>query len=889
MDFFHIESVEKALARLKTSSAGLSREEAALRLEKFGPNRLPEKDGVKPFLILIGQFHSAFIYILIGAAVLSYLFNHLLDVYVILVVIVFNALIGFFEEVKAENAIQKLKKMLVLFAKVYRDGELVRHPAEELVPGDIVALSAGDRVPADARIIETKNLQTEEASLTGESFPVSKSVEPLGEKTPLADQNNMVWMGTVVVGGEARVVITATGEKTAFGEIASSILEVKKEESHFTKKARELAFTMGAIAFLGALLTFVIGFFVRRLELYEILLFSVASLVSGIPEGLPAVLAVVLAIGAYRMARKKAIVRRLPAVETLGVATVIAADKTGTITENSMMVSRIITPDGKEVNVSGNGYNPTGSFSREKEIIHPLRDKRLNRLLHIAAVCNKGAILKTDDHFEIIGDPTEAALLVLAEKTGLKKQTLLEESPIIDELPFNEERKYRAVLMKQKNKMIYVVGAFEKLIALSDLDSKGQGEILYRAENLAAEGMRVLALAYKEADKKDSKLSDKLVKNMKLAGIVGMIDPPRPGVKEAIFKARKAGLRVIMKTGDHKNTAVAIAKEIGLVPQEANPEKVAITEDELLELLKFGEEQFEEAIRTIPIFARVTPKMKLKIVESLQKQGETVAMTGDGVNDAPALKRADIGIAMGVIGTDVARETSEMVLADDNFATIVNAIEEGRIVFKNVRRTSFYLITTNVAEDITIITALLLALPLPLLPIHLLWLNLISDGIPTVGLALERGGGHELEEMPRQAKEKILSREIIPYLLSLAILMVLGTIIMFAFYLPQGIEKARTIAFTVMAFFQLWNVFNMRSLKESVFKIGIFSNKFIIFSLILATIVQIAVIHLPFFASAFRFESLSILEWLLIISVTSSALWLGELYKLIRFRLKNSS
>ena len=882
MDSFHIQSIEETLANLKTSLGGLSREEAVIRLQKSGLNRLPDKDGIRPLSIFIKQLESAFVYILLAAVVLSLLFGHLIDAYVIIAVVVFNILIGFFEEMKAENAIRKLKSFMVPFAKVYRDGELTRRPAEELVPGDVIAVGGGDRVPADARLIEEKNLQAEEASLTGESFPVLKSTKPLKKETPLADQNNMIWMGTAIIGGEGKAVVIATGEETAFGEIASSILEVKEEESHFTKKTRELAFTMGVIAFLGALLTFAIGFFIRHLGFLDIFLFSVASLISGIPEGLPAVLAVVLAVGAFRMAKKKAIIRRLPAVETLGVATVIATDKTGTITENSMMVRRVILPGGEEITVSGSGYNPTGSFLKDAEIILPLRDQKLSRLLRVAAVCNKGEVLRVDGRFDIIGDPTEAALLVFAEKAGLKKQALLKETPLVDELVFNEERKYRAVLIEEKGKMIYAAGAFEKIVSLSDLKPQEQGKILYQAENMAAEGMRGLALAYKEANAKSVKLSEKDVKEMRFAGIVGIIDPPRAGVKEAIFKAKRAGLRVIMKTGDHKNTAVAIAKEVGLVPQEADPDKVAVTEDELLELLKFGEEQFEEAVRTVSVFARVTPKMKLRIVKTLQKQGETVAMTGDGVNDAPALRAADIGIAMGVIGTDVARETSKIVLADDNFATIVDAIEEGRIVFKNVRQTSFYLITTNVAEDITIVTTLLLALPLPLLPIHLLWLNLISDGIPTVGLALERGGGGELEEAPRSAKEKILSKEIVPYLLSLALLMVLGTVLAFTYYLPQGIDKARTVAFTVMAFFQLWNVFNMRSLTQSIFKIGVFGNKFVVISLLLAVLVQVAVIHVPFFASAFRFEPLGILEWIIIVAITSSALGFGELYKFLK-------
>ncbi len=882
MDSFHIQSVEEAFKNLGSSPGGLSREEAARRLEKFGPNKLPEEKRVRTVLLLLRQFHSAFVYILLGAALLSFIFGNLLDVYVIVAVIIFNALIGFFEEMKAENAIEQLRKLLVLFAKVMRSGELCRVPAEEIVPGDVIILQAGDKVPADARLIEVKNFRTDEASLTGESFPEEKDINPLKRETPLADQKNMVWMGTSVVGGEAKAVVIATGRSTAFGQIASSIAEVKEKESHFTKKTRELAFQMGIIAVTGAILTFVIGFFIRKLPLFEIFFFSIASLVAGIPEGLPSVLAVVLAIGAYRMARKKAIIRRLPAIETLGVATVIATDKTGTITTNSMMVTKILTPDGDEITVSGSGWNPVGSFRRGEEPVYPLREEPLRKLLHIAAVCNKGRLLKTDDRFEIIGDPTEAALLVLAQKAGLNKEVLLEEEPIIDELPFDEEKKYRAVLVKKRPKTAYLIGAFENIIALSNLSPKRQSELLYAAENMASTGMRVLALGFKEVSADETKLSHKLLGNLTLAGILGMIDPPRPEVKEALQKARRAGLRVIMKTGDHRNTAVAIAKEIGLVPEDASSEKVALTEDELLALLKFGGGEFEEAVKTIPIFARVTPKMKLKIVETLEKLGETVAMTGDGVNDAPSLKQADIGIAMGVIGTDVARETSKMILADDNFATIVNAIEEGRVVFRNIRQTSFYLITTNVAETATIITTLLLALPLPLLPIHVLWLNLVSDGIPTIGLAVEKGSRGVLEGGPRRAAEKFLTKEILPYLLFLAALMVVGTVSMFFLYLPQGIEKARTVAFTVMAFFQLWNVFNMRSLEDSVFKIGLFSNKFITAALFVAVLVQVAVIHLPFLQDAFRFEALRLVEWLTIIALTSSALGFGELYKALR-------
>lgn len=892
MNIFHTETVEETFKSLDSGPDGLSKKEAGERLLKSGLNELPPTKKIRPSLIFLKQFNSVFIYILFGAALLSFLLNHIVDVYVILAVIFFNALIGFFEELRAENAIEQLKKILVLFAKVYRGGELLRIPASKVVPGDVLFLEEGDKVSADARLIEVNNLRTNEASLTGESFPVNKNTDELDQSTSLADQKNMVWMGTVVVSGEAKAVVTATGAGTAIGQVAESITEVKRPKSHFEKKTKELAFQMGIIAVAGAGITFLMGFFIRGLELSEIFIFSVALLISVIPEGLPAVMAIVLAIGAYRMAKRRAIIRHLPAVETLGVATVIATDKTGTITKNSMMVEKIIVAEREEITVSGNGWDPSGSFFKGNESIHPLRHKDLSKLLHIAAVCNKGKVFKTDDHYEIIGDPTEAALAVLAEKAGLQKDVVLDEEPILDELPFNSDRKYRAVLTQNEKKNIYIAGAFEKILDLSShslqdgrrvaLTHSRRQQILYSAENLAAEGLRVLALGFREIPAKTEKILPNLMKQLIFVGVVGMIDPPRPEVKDAIARAKQAGLRVIMKTGDHKKTAVAIAREIGLIDPDIKLEKVVLTEDDLTNLLKLGGGEFEEAVRTIPIFARVSPKMKLKIVETLQKQGEIVAMTGDGVNDAPALKRADIGIAMGVIGTDVARETSEMVLADDNFSSIVDAIEEGRIAFTNIRQTSFYLITTNIAEGITIIGTLLLFLPLPLLPIHLLWLNLVTDGIPTVGLAMEQGHHHELSEKPRSVEEKILSKEVVPYILLVAGLMVAGTVVIFFLYLPQGLEKARTVAFTVMAFFQLFNVLNMRSLKSSVFKIGFFTNKFINLTLLAAIAVQVAVIHIPFLQKAFRFESLSLNEWLMIIALTSSVFWFGELYKFLR-------
>ncbi len=892
---FHSKPVEKVLKKLSSRIKGLSPEEAKTRLQDFGPNEIPEKKSKHPILIFLKQFHNILIYILIAAAAISFFIGHLVDVCVILAVILINAIIGFIQEHKAERSIQALKRMIVPHAKVFRGGELLQIHAKELVPGDIIFLEEGDRIPADARLLEVKNTRTVEASLTGESLPIDKDTKVLPEKTGLADCKNMVWMGTFVAGGQARAVVTSTGIKTALGKIAASIEKIKKVKGHFEKKTDILARQMGIIAVVCALIVFLVGFFVRGFEFSEIFLFTIASLVAAIPEGLPAVLVIVLAIGAYRMAKRNAIIRTLPATETLGVATIIATDKTGTLTQNTMNVEKIILPGEDEITVSGEGWRPSGDFSQKDNIIAPLENFRLSKFLHIACVCNNARVVKEEgEKYKIIGDPTEAALVVLAEKAGLKKEELLKKEKRIDDLPFNPELKYRASLSvlveDDRKKEIYVVGAPEAVLAHSSfmLEEKGEKritqeerqEILAETQGLAKKAMRVLGLAYKITPPGTDNLSEDLVNDLVLVGVVGMIDPPRPEVKEAIAKARKAGIRVIMKTGDHKGTAVAIAKEIGLIDEETkskNPE--VLTEQELL---KLSEEEFEETIKHISVFARLTPAMKLRIVETLQKQGHIVAMTGDGVNDAPALKRADIGIAMGIVGTDVARESSAIVLADDNFASIVDAIGEGRTVFTNTRQASSFLITTNFAESASIITTLLLGLPLPLLPTQLLWLNLVTDGVTDIALAAEPSHEDVLEEPPRKAKENILSKEIIPFILIMAGIMVILTLIIFNAYLPGGIEKARTGAFTVMAFTQLFNVFNMRSLKKSIFKIGLFSNKFIVAALTASLVLLAIVLYIPFFQGIFQFMTLGLLEISIIILLSSSVLWSGELYKYLK-------
>ena len=881
---WHTKTKEEIFQKLQTSEKGLSQEQAEKKSTRFGLNQISKQKKTHVIFIFLKQFNSPLIYILLLATLISFIFSHMIDAYVILAVVLINAFIGFIQERKAEKAIDALEKLIVSYAKVYRNHELKKIPSHELVPGDIILLEQGDKVPADCRLIEVKNFRTQESSLTGESFPEEKNLKILDESVSLGDKTNMVFMSTLVVSGEAKAVVVETANKTAIGKVAESIQEIVQPRTHFSKKVSQLAFQMAIFAGIGAVLTFVIGFFINKLEFFEIFLFTIASLVSAIPEGLPAVLIIVLAIGARRMAKRNAVIRHLPAVETLGVATVIATDKTGTITQNSITVEKLVTAD-TEIDVTGNGWQPIGRFLKNKKSLNPLKISSLKKMLLISTLCSKGDVLKRNNEFEIIGDPTEVSLFVLGKKAGLIKQELGEK--VIDDFPFSSESKFRASLVQLNSgqKQIFSVGAFETILKNSShfLKSDKQEklnddliqEFLAKAEALAKKGMRVLALAYKDVPDAVDSVSKDSVNNLVFVGLVGMKDPLRPEIKNAIKKAKNAGIRIILKTGDHRETAIAIAKEIGL----SNGKETAMTETELE---KLSDTEFKQAVKKVNIFARVTPQMKMKIVRTLQEQGEIVAMTGDGVNDAPALKKADIGISMGIIGTDVARESSEIVLTDDNFASIVSAIEEGRIVFQNVRQTSFYLITTNVAEAFTIVSSLAMGFPLPMLPIQLLYLNLVTDTPPGIALAMEPGHHDVLNHAPRNKNERILNKQLIPFLVLMVGLMVLGTIPLFKYFLPHGLDKARTVAFVSMSMFQLFNVFNMRSLKKSLFKIGIFSNKWLNFGWLVSFLAMLGVIYTPWINKTFQFVPLNLKEFLMITLIASSVFIVGEIYKVVR-------
>jgi len=732
-------------------------------------------------------------------------------------------------------------------------------------------------------------------------LPVDKDIKELPEKTSLSDQKNMVWLGTFVAAGQAKAIVVATGCETALGQIAKGLEKVEAPKTHFKIKTDLLAKQMAGIAFGTVFLLFLAELFFGHLGMENAFRFAVAALVSAIPEGLPAVLVIVLAIGAHRMSKRNAIIRNLQATETLGVANVIATDKTGTITQNTMNVERILLLGQEEIKVTGEGWKPKGEFIQQDKVFFPLENPQLRKLLHIACVCNSARLVRerekeeNEEKYKIIGDPTEGALVVLAEKAGLKKEILLEKEKKIDSLPFNPELKYSAALIefsreenKNLSKEIYVSGAPETILAISEkLTGAEEEEISKKVEGLAKKGLRVIALAHKEIPSKTENLTEDLVEKLTFIGIVGMKDPPRPEVKAAIAKAKTAGIRVIMKTGDHKETALAIAREIGLIKEDAekdNKYPLVLTEKELE---KFSDKEFNEAISNVSIFARLTPQMKLKILESLQKQGYIVAMTGDGVNDALALKKADIGIAMGQIGTDVARESSSMVLADDNFASIINAVEEGRTVFVNVKQTSLFLITANFAEITTLIMSFLVGAYLwgetllIILPASIIFLNLVTDGFVDVALATEPRHEDVLKRPPRKKEENILSKDTFPFLILMIVFMLTLTIIIFDIFIAYGsLEKARAGAFAAMAFTHLFNVFNMRSLSQSILKIGFFSNKFVVWGLTASVLLITIALFVPEIAQKFGFGNLSFLELLIIILLSSTVLWAGELYKL---------
>ncbi|AKD05830.1 hypothetical protein PKOR_19260 [Pontibacter korlensis] len=901
---YHSVTVEEALEKLQSQPDGLTDEEAKRRQQEYGPNELTGKEGINPILLFLNQFKDFLILVLVIAAGVAWYAGHMVDVYVILGVIMFNAVLGFFQEYRAEKAIQALKSMLKQEAKVLRNGQLRTLEARELVPGDIIQLEEGDSIPADARLIRGKNLQTIEASLTGESLPIEKHTEPLDEKTNLGDKTNMLWKGTHVARGSATAVVAAIGGATELGKISQSLGSIKATTTNFRKKTERLAKQMAFIAIGTSTLVFLLGYFYRDYAFEEVLLVTVATLVSSIPEGLPAVITIVLAIGANRMAKQNAITREFTSTEMLGSVSVILTDKTGTLTKSVLTVGSVYLGDGSEVEVSGTGYAVDGELRHEGQSITAADNPVLQKLLLISKECNNAHLGKPkageggkSAEPEVTGDPTEVALLVLAKKALAKEKGLLPEVKQIDDLPFSSEQKFRATLVEvEGQRELLVVGAPEKILKLSNRILTKQGlqelteELRLRIQNKndewADKAMRVLGLAYVEADASNSVAKADEVKNLVWVGITGIVDPPRTGVQEAVSDCKSAGIRVIMVTGDHKKTGAAIAREVGILDADAGEGKypLALQEDEL----EVDDRQFEELVDHVSVFTRVSPNTKLRIAEHLQSKGHLIAMTGDGVNDAPALKRADVGIAMGIRGTDVAKDASQIVLSDDNFATIVRAVREGRIVFQNVRQTSFFLLTTNFAFVSVFIITIILGWPFPLTATQILWVNLVTDGVMELGLATERGHGDIMKHKPIPRDVNILDRSVVPYILLMSVVMLGLALASFAYYLPQGEETARTAVFIVISMTQVFNTFNMRSLEYSVFGIGIFSNKYVNMAFIASVLLQLIVVYTPFLSGVFRFEKLPIVDLLIIFVLSTLVIWVAEIYKWVsRKKLDN--
>lgn len=889
---------------------GLSEDEVKQRRKKHGKNKIPEKGTTSPLKIFIKQFKDFLILILFIAAAVSFYAGQMVNGYIILGVILFNASMGFFQEYRAEKAVESIKSLVKHKINVLRGGKKSKIDSQDIVLGDIIILEEGDSIPADARLLQVKNLRIDESSLTGESEPVKKTADKkLKKGTPIADQENMVWKGTYIVKGSGKALVVSIGEETEIGKIAKSLLNIKKGDSNFRKKTSRLAKKMAGIAVLTSIIVFSVGYFYRDFEFNEILLVTIATMVSSIPEGLPVVISIVLAIGAKRMANKNAIIREFTATEVLGSVSTILTDKTGTITQSVLTVKRIFGADLKEYEVDGQGHELKGDIKDEdKSIKAESASDVLKKILLIVNYGTKAKIKDNqkkdenkengeNDEVKVSGDPTEAALKILGEKSDINNLEDFSKLKELDDIPFNSNQKYRAKLIQYKDdkKVMLVIGAPERIMKLSskvltgdgveDFDEDKQEQIQKKNNEWADQALRVIGLGHKEISKDEIENED--VEDLIWTGIAGLIDPPRPDVNEAISDCRKAGIRVMMLTGDHAKTATAIAKDVGILSKDNNDENTeyssALSGSEVTEA---GDEELDDMIENVSVFARMNPKTKMRIAERLQKNGELIAMTGDGVNDTSALQKADVGIAMGQRGTDVAKDAAQIVLSDDNFFSIVKAIREGRIVFKNVKSTSYFLLTTNFAGTSVLIFGLLMGFPLPLTAVQILWINMVTDGIMDVAKSTEKGHGEMMDRNPIRKDEPILTWEVMPFLLIMATIMVSLTLYAFSYYESQGLEMARTGAFFVVAMTQVYNAFNMRDLNKSVFRIGLLSNKWINLAFIVSIILQLAVVKIPFLQNIFGFGDIPYLDFFIMILVSSVVLWAGELYKWIRKKRK---
>lgn len=856
---------------------GLSTDDVANRRKQFGYNQLEEAEKQSALLLFFSQFKDFMVLVLLAATLISGLLGEYIDAIAIIAIVLINGFLGFFQERKAERSLHALKELSAPQVSVLRDGKWVKVVSKEVIIGDIIRFASGDRIGADVRLIETNNLEIEESALTGESVPVTKSTNPvIGENMSLGDLENMAFMGTMVTRGNGIGVVTSIGMKTAMGQIADMIQKAETMITPLQRKLEELGKILISVALVLTGLVVGIGV-IQGHDMYTMFLAGVSLAVAAIPEGLPAIVTVALSLGVQRMIKKKAIVRKLPAVETLGCASVICSDKTGTLTQNKMTVTHLWS-GGRTWTVTGTGYEPDGQFYSGDQRVTPHSENALQQLLTFGMLCNHAELVTREESFVVDGDPTEGALLVAGLKAGLSRESLQKKFKIVKEFPFDSTRKMMSIIVVDQNGKHFSVtkGAPDVLVGKSE-SILWEGRLQYKSaeitqkveeaiSEMSSNALRNIAIAYKPLNERsiEGTKENDIEEGVTFIGLQGMIDPPRPEVKQAVKECRAAGIKTVMITGDHILTAKAIAKQLGILKN-----KDRVLDGKALNQMEVHE--LEEIVEEVSVFARVSPEHKLKIVKALQNRGHVVAMTGDGVNDAPAIKSSDIGVAMGITGTDVAKESSSLVLLDDNFATIKSAIQEGRNIYENIRKFIRYLLASNVGEILVMLFAMILALPLPLVPIQILWVNLVTDGLPAMALGLDKPEDDVMKRKPRHPKEGVFARGLGWKVVSRGFL--IGGVTLLAFMLsykthPDHLAYAQTVAFATLVMAQLIHVFDCRS-EVSVFSRNPFGNMYLVWSVLSSLVLMLLVIYIPSLQPIFHTVPIVLKDWFLIIGLSS--------------------
>jgi len=887
---WHSKTSKDTVRALRANEDGLSSEEAAARLVEFGPNRLPEPARQSPLIRFLRHFHNILIYVLIGSAVITAALGHVADTLVILAVVIVNAAIGFLQEGKAEKAMDAIRRMLALEASVLRVGTRRSIDGEALVPGDVVLLEAGDKVPADLRLFGVNGLQVQEAILTGESVPVEKHTQPVAEAAPLGDRGCMAYSGTLVTSGLGRGVVVATGADTEIGRISGMLSTVETLTTPLLRQMNVFARWLTVLILIIAAVLLVFGYFVEHFEFAEMFMAVVGLSVAAIPEGLPAVLTITLAVGVQAMARRNAIIRRLPAIETLGSVSVICTDKTGTLTRNEMMVATVVT-DAHVFLLEGAGYEPRGEIRLNDASVTAREHAILEELGRAAALCNDASLHRSDGVWSVEGDPMEGALLALSGKVGVDTRGTLAGWTRTDVIPFDAKHRFMATLDHDHDKhaFVFVKGAPEQVFAMCDqqrtvangMETFDESHWHARAEEIAAEGQRVLAFAVKPVPPEHTVLEfSDVEQGLVLMGLVGLIDPPRPEAVDAIAECHGAGIRVKMITGDHRGTAAAIGKQIGL----QNPDKVLTGAD----LDGMDDAALRTAVLDTDIFARTSPEHKLRLVMALQSQGATVAMTGDGVNDAPALKRADAGIAMGDKGSEAAKEAAEFVLADDNFASIAAAVREGRTVYDNIKKVISWTLPTNAGEALTIVVALLVGMPLPITPIQILWINLITAVTLGIALAFEPTEANTMRRPPRPGNEPLLTGELAWHIVFVSTLFLGGVFGMYAYAVDKGysIDLARTIALNTLVVMEIFHLFFIRNIYGTSLTWEAVRGTRVVWATVISVILaQFAITYFPPLQALFGTVAVPFWDGVIIIGVGVALFAIIETEKQLRLRL----